>query len=132
MRMRAVKVLFGEWRKGRIARVEFVAYSLLIWAMLYGLLLLQAWPVEGQIDVLQTRHIGTSILVLPAAAIAALLGTLNLSAKRIRDMGAPGWLSTIGITAVNAGLIFVLPGFAYPWFSIAVFLALAVVPSDLF
>ena len=80
------------------------------------------------------RGIGCTLVISPVLVaflgVLALIATLNFTAKRFRDMGAPDWGATAGVTALNTVLIVAAPGVTYPWFSIAVFAALALTPTD--
>lgn len=129
--MYVVTLLFWHWREGRIGRVAFAATSLAIWAVLYGVQLLLPAPLEEDVTVGSGGATVAALLAMVVLAVLALVATLNLGAKRFRDMGLPGWLATIGVTLLNGALIYAVPTLAYPWFAIAVFALLALTPSGI-
>lgn len=124
--------LFRDWRTGRIGRAAFVAYSVAIWAVLYGTHLLLPSPLEGKGAPLGSNVSVAAPLFVAILGMVALIASLNLAAKRFRDVGLPGWTTVVGVTVVNGTLLYLVPGLAYPWFSLAVFAALAATPPGLF
>lgn len=130
--MSILRQLFWDWRAGRLGRLAFIAYSVAIWAVLYGthLLLPSSLDEKG-------APLGSNVSVA-GPLLAAILGavvlvvSLNIAAKRLRDTGLPGWITVLALTVVNGTLIYFFPGLAYPWFGIAVFAALAATPTSLF
>jgi uncharacterized membrane protein YhaH (DUF805 family) len=130
--MSVLRQLFWDWRAGRLGRLAFIAYSLTIWAILYGTHLLLPSPLKGSGPPLGANVSVAAPLLAAILGIVALVVSLNLAAKRFRDIGLPGWITVLGLTVVNGTLIYFTPALAYPWFSLAVFAALAATPPGLF
>lgn len=127
-----LRQLFWDWRVGRLGRVAFIAYSLAVWAILYGTHLLVPSPLEENGAPLGANVSVAGPLLAAILGMVVLVVSLNLAAKRFRDIGVPGWITVLGLTVVNGTLIYFVPGLAYPWFSLAVFAALAITPPGLF
>lgn len=125
--MRIVKLLFWEGRTGRVGRLAFVGCSAAIWALLYGVGLLMPGPITDE-ELLSPNEL--HIIAIAVLGVLSLIVTLNLAAKRFRDMGAPGWWALLGVTLLNTVLIFTVPGLAYPWFGFIVLALLALAPTD--
>ena len=110
-----LNVLFGEIATGRLKRLPFLG-----WYALLALLVLMAGFGIGASVGLAERSAGGNIadaqaliadkfgilgIVLIVAVFAVLLfAQLNIAAKRIRDIGLPGWLVLLGLLVV-AGLV---------------------------
>jgi len=110
-----LNVLFGEIATGRLKRLPYLG-----WYALLALLVLLAGFGIGASFGLAERSAGGNIadaqaliadkfgilgIVLIVAVFAVLLfAQLNIAAKRIRDIGLPGWLVLLGLLVV-AGLI---------------------------
>jgi len=109
------RAYFGELHSGRLARLPFLGFLLLLSVLfvLYGLGIafgiglveqvirsdLSAAPGEllEQID-------GTALALLGPLLLVFGLAKTNLLAKRIRDMGLPGWWTLLVIALAGAGL----------------------------
>lgn len=130
--MAVLQQLFWNWRTGRIGRPAFIAYSAAIWAVLYGTHLLLPSPLEEKGAPLGSNVSVVAPLLAAMLGVIALVVSLNLAAKRFREIGLPGWITVIGVTVVNGTLLYLVPGLSYPWFSLAVFAALAATPPGLF
>ena len=127
--MNVLRLLFWEWRRGRVGRTVFMACSVAISAALYSALLLLPLPLEEKVEFSGGNSSVLVLSLIGTLGLLALFGSLNLAAKRFRDIGAPGWTATIGVTVLNGALVFLAPGLTYPWFSILVFSVLALTPS---
>jgi len=108
-----LKTLFGDAATGRLARLPYLGY----WFLLGLLGIVIAIGIGASIGVAE-QAIGGDIqqaqahlrenLGLPAISfifavgILLLFGNLNLMAKRIRDMGLPGWWVVLGFVVLNA------------------------------
>jgi uncharacterized membrane protein YhaH (DUF805 family) len=130
--MTILRQLFWDWRAGRLGRLAFVAYSVAIWALLYGMHSLLPSPLEKNGAPLGAKVSVAGPLLAAVLGLVVLVVSLNIAAKRFRDAGLPGWITVLGLTIVNGTLIYFVPGLTYPWFSLAVFAALAVMPPGLF
>lgn len=127
--MSFLRLLFWGWRKDRAGRLGFVGCSAAIWAVLFWVLSLLPDPLEENVETIGSGVPIGLLVAIAAFGLLALLASLNLAAKRIRDIGAPGWIVVIGLTLLNGILILAAPRLAYPWFSVAVFAVLSLTPS---
>lgn len=142
---------FGGIMEGRLKRLPFIGYIVLLHVLFVVLVLagVASMGVAENLvggDLTQTRQVlaekfGLPTMILVGIVVAAVFfATLNLEAKRIRDMGLPGWWSLLAIWIISALLIALLAGLVNPELgnyissviSIIGFLALVLIPSDTF
>lgn len=131
-------VWFGAWRSGRLGRIGYVVAAF----VLYGMLGAIQWFIldalkpdpfqltptsEPMSEFAQSATVAASLAM---SALTLVVG-LNIAAKRIRAMGAPGWGGAAVLTAVNGVALFAIPDLAYPWLAIAIMVALMVLPNGL-
>ena len=97
-------------------------------------------------DLTQTQQLLAEKFGLPAMIIvgivvaAVFFASLNLEAKRIRDMGLPGWWTLLAVWVLSVIIIALLSGFLDPELgnrvssiiSAIAFLALVFIPGDTF
>lgn len=112
---RAVKTYFGDIRDGRLQRLNFFWYSVLAVAVfiLFGILVVASiGALESFIggDLMEAQNQIRKQFGVPATIIVMIFGAtlffanLNISAKRARDSGLPGWLSILIFVFVSAFL----------------------------
>ena len=142
---------FGDITSGRLQRLPFIGYIVLLHVLFVVLVLAGAaglGVVENLVgdDLTHTQQmlaekIGLPTMIIIGIVIAAVFfATLNLEAKRIRDMGLPGWWTLLAIWIISVILIALLAGLVNPELgnhtssiiSAIAFLALIVIPSDTF
>lgn len=98
--------LFGEVTTGRLARLPYLGYSILlnvIWILGLSAVIITIGGAELFIDgdIQQAQQVISDRLALPFIMIfipfilLIIYGSLNVVAKRIRDMGFPGWITLI-------------------------------------
>ena len=126
--LRAVTLLFWDWRAGRIGRLTYLAAAGAVWAVLWGTAWLVMAPTLAEAMV-PANAAPTFPMAGGALSLLALAASINLAAKRFRDIGLPGWLSVLGLTALHAALLFTVPGLVYPWFGLAVLAVLVLTPT---
>ncbi len=73
-----------------------------------------------------------TIVVVGVISMAALFGHLNIVAKRIRDIGLPGWWLVLGLAIFGGILSTQFSEQAGSALSLIVWLALLVIPGDIF
>jgi uncharacterized membrane protein YhaH (DUF805 family) len=139
-----LETIFGELRIGRVSRLRFVVAHLVLtvggMAIMLALLwfsgaaadaaALEAGPEE--FDAVLDNLGGGWLLALAATGLLLFFGQINLWAKRLRDMGLPGWwtvLILIGAGVVVSGFV---PGQVSSGLNLAVLLALLLVPGGAF
>lgn len=118
-RRRVTAILFGEVGSGRLARLPFLAYTMLLMLIVLGAALLlgagfgiMESMIGGDPDAAQAEveglFAGPLLIVLTLAGLLVLFVHYNLIAKRARDIGLPGWAVVAGIVVVSgiAGALF--------------------------
>ncbi len=137
------KKIFAAIKTGTLARLPFLGYTLLLNVLLILILMGIAASLgitENMLhaDIQQTQQIladkfGT-VTILGVMIIMSLFvfGSLNIMAKRLRDMGLPGWISILVLFILASLLGFILQPKAIQIFQAAVFLALVLIPGGLF
>ena len=142
---------FGDVTSGRLLRLPFVGYIVLLHVLFFVLVLAGAASlgvVENLVggDLTQTQQMLSKKFGLPAMIIvgivvaAVFFASLNLEAKRIRDMGLPGWWTLLAVWIFSVIIIALLSGFLDPELgnrvssiiSAIAFLALLFIPSNTF
>ena len=134
---------YGHIPDGRLKRLPYLGYCLLLTVI--GILIafgvgaamgVSEQAIGGGLEQTQAqlsdRLGGAAIVLLVVIGLALLFAKLNVHAKRIRDMGLPGWPGVAGILGI--GIIFAafISEGAAGVFNLLMFLALLVVPSDAF
>ena len=135
------KTLFGDLSTGRLQRLPYLgwyaALAVLVLVIGFGIgasIGLAERVVGGEVADAQmaiTEHLGIPGVVVIIAIFSVLLfAHLNIAAKRIRDMGLPGWLVLLGVIIVS-GLIGTLAGQQIgALFNLIGLLALLLIPSN--
>ena len=109
------RAYFGDFTTGRLTRLPFLGYLLLLSVLfiLYGLgiafgLGVAEHLLRGDLSAAQgylREHLGLPVITLLGPFLLAFgLAKWNLVAKRIRDMGLPGWRVLLVIVLADAGL----------------------------
>ncbi len=138
-----IQTLFLQGTDGRIGRLAFIGYAVLLAfvgaVFEIGLSILVFGidaVVNSDADITQFRPESAAqkaVMALYAAYVLVFLYcNLNLTAKRFRDIGLPGWTAAFGF-AVAGGVVFLLvsatAGLA---FITLVALSLLVIPGNVF
>ena len=114
------RTYLGGLTSGRLGRLSFLGHWLLLWVLfaLYGLGLAFAiglteplvcdGPLAAR-DYL-AAHFGPAVLAAFALfCLCFFFAQFNLIAKRIRDMGLPGWTVLLVLALASGALAYVLP-----------------------
>ena len=135
--------LFGDLKEGRLARLPFLAYSILA-TVLAGFALLAIVLALGSVaglfsgdtaavEVFLRENMNEpGIFIILALGLALMFAHANLSAKRYRDMGLKGWKTLIWVSVLVTAASVLLDPFATGGLQFLVFLALALIPSGFF
>ena len=114
-----IKALFGEVKTGRLMRLQYLGYSLLLSLLMFGfgLAVVMAIGVGEHIaggDLQQVQDQLREQLTLPAMLVMAVVMPLflfigvNIMAKRIRDIGLPGWWTVLAIFVISGVVSFMV------------------------
>ncbi|MES1198637.1 MAG: DUF805 domain-containing protein [Pseudomonadota bacterium] len=122
------ETLFGRVRSGKLSRFDYVFCSLIAVAIYFASIFLMAAAIivlamAGRFDAL----LEAAPLLAPFASLPVLVFVvINISAKRARDAGVPGWPSVLAVLAL--GLVMPTPG-AFLTLNIAFAVVLIALPS---
>lgn len=106
---------FGGLSNGRLASIPFLLRWLILLALFIGVFVglgaaigLTERIVGGDLAALQ-RDLAASLggplaIVLLVALLVFVFANLNITAKRARDIGLPGWLTAIVIAMLSGGI----------------------------
>ncbi len=137
-----IRALFLDIRDGRLTRLPFLGYSLLL--NILGLLFVfgivaaisGAETLMGG-DLQEAQAALRKAFSLPLIAVlSGFFGTvvfvaLNLAAKRIRDIGLPGWLSVLAIAAITISVSLLVSDNASQTLSFVSWVALVLIPGGM-
>jgi uncharacterized membrane protein YhaH (DUF805 family) len=118
-----LRTYFGGLTSGRLARLPFLGFwvLLLVLLLLYGLgiafgigvvepLVFEGFEGFEGAQVYLLANFGLTVLAaLGLFCLAFGFAKLNLIAKRIRDMGLPGWFMLLVLALTSASLGYALP-----------------------
>jgi uncharacterized membrane protein YhaH (DUF805 family) len=135
------KALFGEVRNGRLKRLQYVGYSLLLSVLMMGFgFVIVAFIGAGEHiiggDLQQAREILRERFTLPYIVLFAAVTLLfmftgaNIMAKRIRDIGLPGWWTMLALLVLFAALSYVLSDEVSSGLQTLVWLVLSLIPGN--
>jgi uncharacterized membrane protein YhaH (DUF805 family) len=107
-----IKALFGEVKTGRLMRLQYLGYSVLLSLLMFGfgIAVVMAIGVGEHIaggDLQQVQDQLLEQLTLPVILVMAVVMPLflfigvNIMAKRIRDIGLPGWWTVLAVFIVS-------------------------------
>jgi uncharacterized membrane protein YhaH (DUF805 family) len=137
------KALWGQVKEGRLQRLPYLGYFVLLNALLGGLVfaVLLSLDVDestltGDLEQVQAgiaEHLSLPVMLLGAGVILLVLfASLNIMAKRLRDTGLPGWWSTLGVVAIGAILSQIVSEPVGSGFHSLVMIALFLIPTSSF
>lgn len=115
-----LKIYFGEWGTGKLQRLPYLGYHILLMVMIIAIIFAGIFAVGATENLMGGNIIETqkilmdkfgiaAILGIAALMIIALFGQVNILGKRIRDMGLPVLWTILGIIAVSLVLNIVFP-----------------------
>jgi len=115
-----LKVYFGEWGNGRLKRLAYLGYYLLlivlVAAILFGAIFavgatekLMGGDIVAAQAMLMDRFGLLAMIGIMILMIAILVAQINILAKRIRDMGLPAVWTILGLIAISIVLNILFP-----------------------
>ncbi|MEA3434718.1 MAG: hypothetical protein U9R13_09060 [Campylobacterota bacterium] len=115
-----LKTYFGEWGTGKLQRLPYFGYHILLIVLIIAIILGSIATV-GAVEnfmggnlaetqkMLMDKFGFVAIAGIMILIFAAMLGQLNILGKRIRDMGLPVLMTIIGIMLISLILNIALP-----------------------
>jgi uncharacterized membrane protein YhaH (DUF805 family) len=136
-----IKALLGEVNTGRLMRLQYLGYSLLLSLLMLGVGLTVAAAVGAgeQVidgDLQQAQNLLSEALSGPFLLVFAVLMILfmfigaNIMAKRIRDIGLPGWWSVLAIFVLSGLLSNLVSANASNILNSVIWILLLLVPGN--
>ena len=136
-----IKALFGEVKTGRLMRLQYLGYSVLLSLLMFGfgLAVVMAIGVGEHIaggDLQQVQDQLLEQLTLPVMLVMAVVMPLflfigvNIMAKRIRDIGLPGWWTVLAIFIVSGIVSYLVSDNAGSIVNTLAWVAVVLVPSN--
>jgi uncharacterized membrane protein YhaH (DUF805 family) len=138
-----VNALIGDVKTGRLMRLQYLGYSLLLSLLMFGFGLAIALAIgagEHIIggDLQQAQDKLREMFTLPLMIVFAVIMPLfvfiglNMMAKRIRDIGLPGWWTMLVIIVLGGVVPVAVSSGAGSGFHSLVWIALLLIPTDTF
>ena len=136
-----LRFLFGEITDGRLARLPFLGYWILLALTVAAVVIgvgagigVSERLIGGDLQTAQATlrdALGVPVLILISLVFAVLVFVgANLKAKRIRDIGLPGWWTLLGIVIVGVIVSLAVSPQAAQGFSSLVLIALLLIPGN--
>ena len=111
------EIFFGAWREGRLKRLQFFGYSILLMfisiAVIMGIIMLVGGFGNIMTNSKSNLFAGMGVITIISFFVflfVMFVANLNITAKRFRDMGLPGWWSVVTIIFVSWILEMLFPG----------------------
>jgi uncharacterized membrane protein YhaH (DUF805 family) len=135
------KVLLADVRRGCLSRLPYLGYSLLIMALMlgFGIAIAVAAGVGEQLvggDLQQAQDKLREWFTLPAILLIVLVMSLllfmsaNIMAKRVRDIGLPGWWTVAALIVLSAMVTYWISDEAGNGLHTIVWIAMLLVPGS--
>ena len=113
------KTYFGDVTSGYLQRLPFIGYIVLLYVLFFALMLAGAASlgiaenlVGGDLTQAQqmlAEKFGRPAMIIIVIVFAAVFfASLNLEAKRIRDMGLPGWWTLLAVWIISAVILVIV------------------------
>jgi uncharacterized membrane protein YhaH (DUF805 family) len=115
-----LKTYYGEWGTGKLKRLPYLGYHLLLMVLIMVIIIGTIFAVgaaENFIDgnlaetqkMLMDKFGFVAIAGIMVLIFSAMLGQINIFGKRIRDMGLPVFWTILGIIAISMLLNVIFP-----------------------
>jgi uncharacterized membrane protein YhaH (DUF805 family) len=135
------KALFGEVKTGRLMRLPYLGYSVLLSLLMFGfgLAVVMAIGAGEHIiggDLQQAQDRLREMFTLPAMLVMAVIMPLfvfigaNIMAKRIRDIGLPGWWMVLAIFVISAVVSYMISDEVSSGLNTLIWVVILLVPSN--
>ena len=137
------KVLIGDIKDGRLVRLPYLGYSLLLILLVAGFIFaiiiaigagehIMGGDLQQAQDKLRAWFTLPFLIVFGLFFVLILFAGLNIMAKRIRDSGLPGWWGVLIIAVVSGVVSVVISEEASSGLHTLVWFVLLFVPTNAF
>ncbi len=114
-----LKTYFGDVTSGYLQRLPFIGYIVLLYVLFFALMLAGAASlglaenlIGGDLQETQAmlqKKLGIPVVITIAVSLFLFIfATLNLKAKRIRDMGLPGWWTLLAVWIISVIILVIV------------------------
>ena len=115
-----LKTYYGEWGTGKLQRLPYLGYHLLLMVLIMIIIIGTIFAVGAADNFIGGNLVETQKMLMDkfgfvaiagimVLIFAAMLGQLNILGKRIRDMGLPVLMTIIAIMVISMILNIALP-----------------------
>ena len=137
-----IKTLFGDLASGRLRRSPFLGYHALLWlisllfvlgvvAVIAGAEALIGGDLQEAQALLTERFGGFAAAVVTPVGLVLLFVGANVTAKRARDIGLPGWLTVAVLVVLGVSVSLAVSQNAAGALNTICWLALLLLPGNL-
>lgn len=135
--------LIGDLREGRLARLPYLGYSILLLILMFVFVLgtvsaigIGEHVLGGDLELAQEKLFdwfsGPAAIVFFLCWLFFLFAGLNIMAKRIRDIGLPGWWTVLALVLLTGASYAVVSENTGSTLDLLIWIALLVIPSNSF
>jgi len=136
-----IKALLGDVKTGCLMRLQYLGYSLLVYLLMFGFVFLVILAIGAGEHIIggDLQHAQDKLremFTLPAMIVFAVIMPLflfmvaNIMAKRIRDIGLPGWWSVLAIIVITGIVSYMVSNEVSNGLSTLIWVVLLLVPSN--
>lgn len=136
-----IKALLGDVKIGRLMRLQYLGYSLLVYLLMFGFVFVVILAIGAGEHIIggDLQHAQDKLremFTLPAMIVFAVIMPLflfmvaNIMAKRIRDIGLPGWWSVLAIIVITGIVSYMVSNEVSNGLSTLIWVVLLLVPSN--
>ncbi|MGR9072955.1 MAG: DUF805 domain-containing protein [Gammaproteobacteria bacterium] len=133
---------FGDTMNGRMSRLPFLIYSLILdlIVFVFGLLIaivtdtfddLMSGELKNIEDMLGQPLTTPYVVVFGLFTLLILFCAMNMTAKRFRDIGLPGWVAVLSLIGIEAIVSIMLSQQNASGLHFLVWVALVLIPGNI-
>ena len=136
-----IKALIGDVKTGRLRRLQYLGYSLLLSLLMlgFGFAIVTAigagehiigGDIQQAQDKLREMFTLPLLIVFTVVSVFFLFAGANIMAKRIRDIGLPGWWLVLAIFLVSAVVSYLVSSEGSSGLNTLIWVVLLLVPGN--
>ena len=136
-----IKALFGDIKTGRLMRLQYLGYSVLLSLLMLGFGFAVVAAIGAGEHIIggdlqqaqdQLRETFTFPLMLVMAVVMPLFVFIgaNIMAKRIRDIGLPGWWMVLAIFVISGVVSYMISNDVSNGLNTLIWVVLLLIPGN--
>ena len=136
-----IKALFGDIKTGRLMRLQYLGYSVLLSLLMLGFGFAVVAAIGAGEHIIggdlqqaqdQLRETFTFPLILVMAVVMPLFVFIgaNIMAKRIRDIGLPGWWMVLAIFVISGVVSYMISNDVSNGLNTLIWVVLLLIPGN--